>query len=457
MSGSDSAAMASFRKEFAALVASNGEPAWLARLRSDAFGSFEEQGFPTTRSEEWRYTRLDALSGTAFHRPDPSAGAGLTHRELSGAFLFGNSVTRLVFVNGRFAPELSARPSLPHGVRVETLSQCWSSESALLRELLGSRKGVRERPFHALNSAFLEEGALVRIAANTSLAHPIHLVFVSNGDEPMPATHPRVLVLAERSSHATIVETYAGAPGGTSGRYFTNAVSEIRLGPDAELDHYRAQEESSEAFHLSEMSVHLAQDARFRTHSLSFGGAMSRHEIRVRYEGEGAECTLNGIYVVGDEQHVDHQTFIDHRLPHCQSFQTYRGILDGHARGVFSGRVLVRKDAQQTSAHQSNKNLLLSGSAQADAKPQLEIHADDVKCSHGVAIGQLEEDAVFYLRSRGIGTQAARAILTRAFAGAVTEQMRVSALRCRADRMLAERLSDDPQLVEDPEPLMELV
>lgn len=437
-----SAAATAFAKEFAARP-ENG-PGWLHRLHQDAFGIFQARGFPTTKEEDWRYTKLDALTRTAFQAPPTQAATALFHADLQPYLLLEPSTIRLVFVNGRYVPELSSKPLVRDAVQVQSLQASLrgssESEENMLKEHFGKRAGMTGRPFYALNSAFLQDGAWIRLGSSAHLDHPIHLLFVSTAEQQPFAAHPRVVVHAERGSRATLVESYVAVK---EGRYLNNSVTEFRLGPDAHIDHYRLQDESQAAYHIGQVDVQLDRDSVFRSFTLSFGAKLARNKIRVNYRGKNAEAHLNGLYMVSDKQHVDNQTHVDHSIPHCRSFQNFRGVLDDEATGVFSGGVLVRQDAQKTQADQANKNLLLSKQARADAKPQLEIHADDVKCAHGVAIGQLDADAVFYLRSRGIGAHAARSILTRAFAGAVTEQIRVAPLRCRVDRMLSTRLSDD--------------
>jgi Fe-S cluster assembly protein SufD len=265
----------------------------------------------------------------------------------------------------------------------------------------------------------------------------VHLVFVSTADAAGSATHPRVLILAERDSEGSVIETHCGL-GDTP--YWTNAVTEIVAADNARVDHYRLQQESLSAFHTSLVEIHQGRDSNVTTHSVSFGGGLVRNDVEVVLEGENCECTMNGLYAVNGRQHVDNRTCVDHTKPHCSSHQLYKGILDGHSRGVFGGKIIVRPDAQKTDAYQSNKNLLLSENAEINTKPQLEIDANDVKCSHGATIGQIDEEAAFYLRSRGIGESAARSLLTYAFAADLLERMKFEPIRKRFEALLMTRL-----------------
>jgi Fe-S cluster assembly protein SufD len=292
--------------------------------------------------------------------------------------------------------------------------------------------------FAAVNAAFLEDGAFVRIPARTAVAHPIHLVFLS---EPAPGptvSHPRNLVIAEAGSQAHIVETYVGTAGEL---YFTNAVTEVVLGEGAVLDFSKLERDSDAAFHVATTEVSQGRDSSFTSHSIVLGGALARNDLNVRLDAEGAECTLNGLFIGSGTQHLDNHTLIDHAKPHGTSRELYKGIMDGQSRGVFNGKIIVRPDAQKTDAMQTNKNLLLSQEALVNSKPALEIFADDVKCKHGSTIGQLDDAAMFYLRSRGIGEQEARDLLVYAFASDVASRIRVAPLRAFVEAQLGLRLS----------------
>ena len=287
----------------------------------------------------------------------------------------------------------------------------------------------------ALNTANFQDGLLIRIAKGAVIEQPIHLLFESSANGKPTVSHPRTLILAGADSHATIVETYQGS----GGAYFTNAVTELVAGDNAVIDHYKLQTESQQAFHVATLQVQVGRGANFRSHSISFGGALVRNDINAVLS-EGCECTLNGLYLVSGEQHIDNHTTIDHAKPHAASHELYKGILDGHSSAVFSGKILVRKDAQKTDAKQTNKNLVLSEEAVINTKPELQIHADDVRCTHGATIGQLDPEAIFYLQSRGIGLAEARNLLIFAFARDIVDRIKVAPLREELERTLLEKL-----------------
>ncbi|HEX9794640.1 MAG TPA: Fe-S cluster assembly protein SufD [Planctomycetota bacterium] len=447
----DTVAMESLATSFEAGAGRGEEPNWLSRLRRDAFDLFLDAGLPRAKDEDWRWTRLDGLAATRLVPALPNA--AVSKGALESRYLFEPSASRLVFVDGRFRPEFSVQPSPPRGVHIQPLRQATSSEAKLLKDRYGRRAGMNKRPFLALNAAFFDDGALLRLDDGAVLDHPLHLVFYSTGTahgEGTAASHPRALIVAGRRSRATIVETHFG-PDGVP--YLANSFTELHAGEGASIDHLRVQEEGDRALSFGQLDVYLAGHAEVHAHAFAFGAALCRQEVRVRFAAPGGRCTLEGLAVVGGSQHVDTWTEVDHSVPDCKSTQAFRSVLADRSRGVFRGGVIVRQDAQHTIAEQSNKNLLLSAEASADSKPALEIHADDVKCSHGVAIGQLDGDALFYLRSRGLGPEEARNLLVRAFVGAITATVRVPALRCRIDRMLATRLAVEGL---EPEP-MELV
>ena len=415
-------------------VRSANEPEWLARARAGAFEAFVSRGFPTTRDEEWRFTSVAPIAGIAFVLGSAEARGSDVFAD--GHRLGNVACAELVFVNGRYAAALSNVRDLPAGVRVEGLASALANgdrvESAL------TRLAPRDQPFVALNTAFLEDAAIVRVAAGTIVSAPIHLLFISNSEDGVATmSHPRVLVVLERDSQATIVETYAG-PAGT--RYFTNAVTELVAGEHAVVDHYKRQYESAAGYHVGAMHVRAHRSANVSASSISLGGALVRNDVVALLDGEGAECTLDGLYVADGERLVDNHTTIDHAQPHCASREMYKGILSDRARGVFNGKVIVRPDAQKTDAKQTNRALLLSEDAQINTKPQLEIFANDVKCTHGAAVGQLDDEAVFYLRSRGIGQAEARRLLVRAFAGEVLGRMRLEPVRSQVESVLLRQL-----------------
>jgi len=409
---------------------------WLKEFRRSAFQWVAERGFPTAKDDAWKYTRVATILEVPFEPSDPSMSRRLSVRGIEG--LAGDlGGARLVVVNGYFVPELSSLKKLPAGVKVMSLAAAIAEDEELLAPFLS--RPFREQPqaFTALSAALAEDGALVRIPANTTIKEPIHIVFVSDTGASPLVSHPRSLVFAGANSRATIVESYVGILGEV---YLTNAVTDIVLEESAVIEHYKLQNEAETAFHIALLDVRQGRGSRFSSHSLALGASTARHEVRVRLEAEGAEVTLNGLYMPKNDQHLDNPTTIEHAAPHCTSRELYKGIVNGRGRGSFDGRIIVRPGAFKTDASQTNKNLLLSESAQVDTRPRLEIFADDVKCTHGAAVGQLDEDAVFYLRSRGVPHGAARDLLTYAFAGEMLGLLRVEALRSRVEKMVAWRL-----------------
>ena len=391
---------------------------WLRRLREDAFVRFSEAGFPTTRVEDWRFTNLAALARMEFRRapekqPLPDA-AGLA------AYAIPSAACRLVFLNGRFAPELSEKENLPAGVRVRALAEQIAHNPEALEQHIGRYLDTARDPFAALNTAFLEDGAYVHIRKGAIVEAPISLLYISFGSGAPLMSHPRNLIVAEEGSQATIVEDYISLDGGVA---FSNAATELVAGDSAVISHYRLERESTEAFHISTLRIQQGAAANVSSHSVLLGGALVRNNVNPVLAGDGAECLINGLFIGAGHQHLDNYMLVEHQRPHCGSRQFYNGILDDRSHGVFHGRIIVRREAQKTDAKQTNRNLLLSDDAQIDTKPQLEIFADDVKCTHGATIGQIEENALFYLRSRGIDEVAARRLLLLAFASECVERM----------------------------------
>ena len=410
-------------------------PAWLGSLRRSAASHFAEIGFPTRRDEEWRFTNISPIAETPFTLAT-KAQSELSSDGLRPFIYEGLAGTQIVFVNGHFAANLSSQ-TFPGGVTVKTLAQAMSDTSALVERHLGKFAQFDTQAFVALNTAALEDGAFVHIAAGAVLEAPIHLLFISNADARPTVSHPRTLIVAEENSQATLIESYTGPAGQV---YFTNAVTEVILAQNAVVDHYKVQRESERAYHIATMQVSLARSANFSSHSIGLGGLLVRNDANAYLGGEGIECTLNGVYLGKDKQLIDNHTAIDHAMPHCNSHEIYKGILDDSSRGVFNGKIFVREDAQKTDAKQTNQTLLLSPNAQIDTKPQLEIFADDVKCTHGATIGQLNDEALFYLRARGIAKDDARALLTYAFASDIVSRIKVDAIRAQLDHvLLAER------------------
>jgi Fe-S cluster assembly protein SufD len=416
-----------------------GEPAWLAGIREDALSRFLSLGFPTTRDEEWRFTSVAPIAEHAFVL-DGEPSVDSRRLDIAPFRVPGALRAEVVFVNGHYAPALSNVRACPRGTSIESLASAFAARADEVAPYLTRLAPCERQAFTALNTAFLVDGAYIRLPAHTILEEPIHVLFVSTGESnghPV-MSHPRVLALVGDNSQASIVESYVGVNGS---RYLTNAVTEIVLGENAVLDHYKLQHESAQGYHVGSMHVRALRSANFSSHSISLGGSLARNDVIAVLDGEGVECTLNGIYLVTEQRLVDNHTTIDHAKPHCGSREVYKGILADRARGVFNGKIIVRPDAQKTDAKQTNRALLLSEDAQINTKPQLEIFANDVKCTHGAAVGQLDDEAVFYLRSRGLSESEARHLLIRAFAADVLHRMPLEAIRTGVEEALLRQLA----------------
>jgi Fe-S cluster assembly protein SufD len=416
-------------------LAGSGTP-WLDQIRQEAIHRFAELGFPTTRLEDWKYTSVAPIAKVPFALAQPRG--GLTQQELARVSGANLAFARLVFVNGFYAPELSSSAGLPPGVRLENLTARLRNGAGSVEGHLARHASFQNHAFVALNTAFLSEGALLEIPKGVLVEKPIQLLFVTVPGETPAVTNPRTLVVVGEGAQATLVETYAGLG---DGAYFSNAVTEIVVGENAVLEHYRLQEENEEAFHVSTLNARLHRSSNFCSHNIALGGALVRNDVQSLMEGEGGSCALNGLFITRRQQHVDNHTLLDHVSPHCTSHELYKGILDDQSSGVFNGAIVVRPDAQKTDSVQHNKNLLLSSNALINTKPQLEIFADDVKCTHGATVGQLDKDAWFYLRARGIGAEQARSLLIYAFASEIIEQFKVKALRQALSPLLSDFLS----------------
>lgn len=400
----------------------------LASLRREAIEGFLRRGLPDVSQEEWRFTSLDPLLEREF-APPPAGGLEEARAIASSSLVSG--VPRLAFVDGRFSPELSS-PEAP-GWEASPFSRSWGGlRGAGLAGLAGH--GL---PLADLNAAFFTDGALARLAPGSAPESPLHLLFLSTGrpGRAVPVVHGRLLVRAEAGARGVLIEEHLGR-----GVYLSGTAAEVFLGKGAALEHYRVQRESEQAIHLGRLEARLESGARYVSHAVSFGGALSRLDLGADLAGEGAECALNGLYLARGSQHVDHHTRIDHARPNGTSRELYKGVLDGTARAVFDGGILVRPQAQKTDAMVYNKNLLLSDAARIDTKPDFKINANDVRCKHGATIGQLSADALFYLRSRGIGREEARRLLVYAFASEMLERMGSAGVREGLERLLHERL-----------------
>ena len=428
-----------FLQEFEARsgTATADGPEWLEPVRRAAMERFARTGFPGARDEEWRFTPVGPIAQGTW-RP-AAGGAGELTREQLAPFLFGHADwTTLVFVNGVFSEGLSAVGELPAGVRVVSLAEALRSDGALLQAHLTRHAPVEGSPFTALNTAFLSEGGVVHVGAGVDLVAPVHLLYVTTGEAGGTVAHPRNVIVVERGARASVIESYVTLAPGQG--YWTNPVTEVAVGPGAWLEHTRIQRESESAQHVGLTHVDQQRDSHYRSFSLAMGAALARHNLHVRLNDENIETLMYGLYVTRGEQVADNHTAIYHDQPNCRSWEVYKGILDGRSRAVFNGKVFVQPEAQKTDAKQTNRNLLLSDGARVDTKPQLEIFADDVKCTHGATVGRLDEVARFYARSRGIPAAAADRLLTYAFAAEVVEEVALAPVREELDRLVRARL-----------------
>ena len=407
-------------EKLTARASSNGG-AWVADLRSRAMNRFRSLGFPSTRDEEWKYTSVDAVRKAALRIADPS---GPDAVRSPGPFAADGWDRYELAFPGAGSGACGARGD---GVFIGGLAEAVDARLPWVESHLGRHAGYEDHAFRALNTAFVEDGAAVRLDPGRTLDKAVHLAFPAPSERSRNRiAHPRTLVVVGAGSRLTVVETYAGSGADTC---CTNAVTEIVLEEDAALDHYRLLRQGEKAFHIGTVQVHQARNSRYRSHSVTWGGAITRVEINARLDGEGADCQLQGLYVAGGRQHVDSRTVIEHAKPHGTSRELYKGVLNGRARAVFNGKIVVHEEAQKTDARQSNKNLMLSRDAEIDSKPQLEILADDVRCSHGTTIGQLEDDQLFYLRSRGLNQAVARKLLVHGFASEILDGVAIEPLK----------------------------
>jgi Fe-S cluster assembly protein SufD len=414
-------------------VLAREENDWLKSLRKNAFQIFTEIGFPTLKDEEWKYTNLAELVREEFKT---SGSAEVDAEKIAGLFSATETENRVVFVNGIFNAELSSLSALPENVQVLSLNKAIGDErfGAVVKQNLGKFVSAETNGFTALNAAFLNEGVFIFVPKNSKIETPIHLAFIADGET---ASFPHVLLVAERGSEATLIESYLRT-GET--RYFTDSAVEIVLADDAKLKHLRVQRESHAAFHVGTTAVSLSRASFYDSTSITLGAKLSRHDINVKFDAEGGEAFVDGLYLVSEAQHTDTHSVIDHKVPNCVSHQNYKGIVDEKARAVFNGKVFVRENASGTNAQQSNKNLLLSNDARVDTKPQLEIFNDDVKCAHGATVGQLEEEELFYLFSRGLRENLARNLLTYGFAEEIINKIEMESIKKQLDEAVLNRL-----------------
>lgn len=409
----------------------NGQAASpIHKLRQQAIKSFEAVGFPTPSDEAWKSINLSVL--TKPYRQS-TAGAGAISAEVVKDALLGIDAWTIVFVDGFYNKAFSDLSEIPTGLTVTSIADAIQSESSILTGHLSSVADL-DHAFTALNTAFLKDGALVHVARNVAIERPVHVLYLSTSSDEPSVSYPRSLFVAEENSQLTVVETFAGIG---SGSYVSNHVAEIIVGDRAVVDHYKVGLEGDEALHVANQLVRQGKASSFSSHSISIGGAFVRNDVSSALDGEACESTINGLYVLNGEQHCDNYTLLEHRKPGCPSHELYKGILDDSARAIFRGKIHVHQIAQQTDAYQQNQNILLSENARINTKPQLEIYADDVKCSHGATIGQIDDDALFYLQTRGISRQTAHRMMLEAFAADVLGKIKIKNLRnALTDRVL---------------------
>ncbi|MSR65098.1 MAG: Fe-S cluster assembly protein SufD [Verrucomicrobiae bacterium] len=414
------------------------EPAWLRPVRKAAMSHFIELGFPTTDHEEWRFTPVTAIEKLPFKPVQQYSANGLTRESIEKFCYGGLKSSRLVFVDGHFSPELSAVNTQPAGVRIANLAGGWSTDRIAMEKHLARHARSDENSFTALNTSFFQDGAFIHIPKGVTVPEPILILHIATSGETGSWSHQRNLIVAERESKATVIESYVSLSNAAA---VTNTVTEIVVEENASLEHCKVQRESLSAFHVATIQAQQQRVSRLLSHSIAIGSKFARNDIHSIFEGEGAFSIMNGLYIGKGDQLIDHHTVIDHAKAHCESHEYYNGVLDEKARGVFNGKIFVRKDAQKTDAKQTSRALLLSDDAMVDAKPQLEIFADDVKCTHGSTVGQLDDDAIFYLRARGIGLQQARQMLVVAFAGEILDRITIEPVREELHQLLVSRLA----------------
>jgi len=414
-------------------------PPWVFPLRKAGISRFAELGFPTVKLEDWRFTNVAPITKLPF-KPVFVPGNERLGPEVLRKFAFHSlDATRLVFVDGHWSAALSS--PVPEGLKAGSLAAALITDSALLERHLGRYAQGEDNAFTSLNAAFFQDGAFIFVPGGEVVEKPVHIIYLATGKEAGATANPRNLIIAEKRSRITILESYVSLG---DAAHFTNAVTELVAEESSAVEHCKFQDENPSAYHMAAIHARMGRNCHLIAHSIATGARLSRNNIRTSLAGEGVECVLNGLYLTKGEQLADHHMIVEHAQPHCNSHEYYNGILDDRSKGVFHGRILVRRIAQKTDAKQTNKNLLLSNDATADTKPQLEIYADDVKCTHGATIGQLNEEAIFYLRARGIGVDTARQMLIHAFAGEIIERIRHLPIREEMDQLIWDRLEAHP-------------
>jgi Fe-S cluster assembly protein SufD len=416
---------------------------WVTSMRNKAMSEFQQQAFPDTRVEDWKYTDLRSLQRRSF---SPPLSRGIIPESVLQPWLFDHEpMHRLVFVDGRFAPDLCPFQTWLDGVTLTSLATVMKHSPDTLEAVLGHTLAAGKPGFDTMNTAFLQDGAYIKLQRGAVLEQPIHLLFISTGQADSMMT-VRNIIQAGPDSAATVIESWVSLNDATS---LTNTITEIVLDENTALQHYKLEQEGTAATHIGGLYVQQHCNSHLDTHSIALGGRLVRNELQVDLNGRGAECALNGLTLTHAHQHVDNHTRIEHQQPQTTSNEWYKSILEDRSRTVFSGRIVVHPGAQQTQAQQSNHSLLLSSEAEADARPQFEIYADDVQCTHGCTAGELDREALFYLRSRALDEDAARSLLVYAFAADVLERMRLDPVRHYLERQLAERLTGSAAVLQD--------
>jgi Fe-S cluster assembly protein SufD len=431
-------------ENFSHFEAAAAQPKWLLPVRKAGLAGFAELGFPTLSDEDWRFTNVAPIAKLNFQLAKEAAVNGAESKLLGEAAFTKLPGHRLVFVNGFFCAALSSLQPVTGGARIENLAAALANDSALIEKHLGQYAHTANNTFAALNQAFFTDGAFIFVPQGVEVAEPVQLIYISSAINSGETILPRNLVIAEANSKLTVVESYISTG---NAAYFTNAVTEIFAGDNARVEHIKLQDEAANAFHIATIAGEFGRASNVTVHSFALGAKISRTNIRAKLAGEGLECILNGLYLTRGEQLADHHMIVEHAQPHCASHEYFNGILDDKSKGVFHGRIYVHPIAQKTDAKQTNKNLLISDDATADTKPQLQIYADDVKCTHGATIGQLNDESIFYLRSRGIGADTARQMLIHAFAGEIIERIQCEPAREVIDKLVWDRLEANPNLL----------
>ena len=417
----------------------SGAPGWLKERRTQAMARFAEVGFPSARQEAWRFTDVKAIAQESFSLAPAPEAHGITQDAIAPYLIGGADRLTAVFVNGHYEPELSSVAGLPEGVTLGGLKTALEHQPDLIEKHLGRYAADDRSPFTALGTAFTYDGAFVHVGKGVTLDEPLQLVFLAVPEQGASYLwHPRTLMVVEDGARATVVESYVGLGAGS---YWTNAVTEVVVGDNAHLDTYRLQREGAGGYHTATTHSHQGRDSRYSLVTFTFGARLSRHDINAVLDGEGADCTLDGLSMLRDEQHTDHHTTMEHARPNCTSWEYFNGVFDEKSRGVFTGRIIVHPGAQKTDSKQTNNNLLLTERARADSQPQLEIYADDVRCTHGVTLGPIDEEHLYYIQSRGLTREDARGLLTYGFASEILDAVSLEALKTALDALVREWLA----------------